>query len=105
MVRGEIFRLRDRRRARGHEQSGTRYCVVAQADELLYLSTVLVCPTSSAAAPATFRPEIEIAGVRTRVLVEQALAVDARHLTESAGRLEVAELLALDGALSLVLGL
>jgi mRNA interferase MazF len=79
--------------------------VVVQADELLGLSTILVSPTSAAARPATFRPEIAVGGRVTRVLVEQTSVVDPQRLGRSAGRLEVAEMRAVDEALALVLGL
>jgi mRNA interferase MazF len=105
MVRGELFRLPAPRSARGREQRGARYAVVVQADEFLHLSTTLVAPTSTSAAPATFRPVISINREDTRVLVEQTTVVDPRRLGRSAGRLEVSELLAVDEALALILGL
>lgn len=105
MVRGEIFRLPSPRGARGREQRGARYAVVVQADELLHLSTTLVAPTSASARPASFRPPIVVRGTETRVLVEQTTVVDAQRLGSSAGRLDAAELRAVDEALALVLGL
>jgi len=105
MVRGEIFRLPPPRRARGHEQRGSRYAVVVQADEFLDLSTVVVCPTSTSARAASFRPRITLAGEKTRVLVEQTTVVDRARLGRSAGRLHAHELRAVDEALMLVLGL
>ena|SRR5438132_1424479 len=105
MVRGEVFRLPAPRAARGREQRGARFAVVVQADELIGLSTTLVAPTSTSARGATFRPEIELDGTRTRVLVEQTTVVDPERLGRSAGRLEVEELRAVDEALALVLGL
>ncbi|TAM87040.1 MAG: type II toxin-antitoxin system PemK/MazF family toxin, partial [Jatrophihabitans sp.] len=44
-MRGEIYRLRAPRDARGHAQHGRRYAVVVQSDQLP-LSTWLVAPTS-----------------------------------------------------------
>ena len=79
--------------------------VVVQADEFLHLSTTIVAPTSTSARPATFRPVISVDGEDTRVLVEQTTVVDPRRLGRSAGRLEVSELLAVDEALALILGL
>jgi mRNA interferase MazF len=79
--------------------------VVVQADEFLHLSTTIVAPTSTSARPATFRPVINVDGKDTRVLVEQTTVVDPRRLGRSAGRLEATELLAVDQALALVLGL
>ncbi|MFL5868203.1 MAG: type II toxin-antitoxin system PemK/MazF family toxin [Thermoleophilaceae bacterium] len=105
MVRGEAFRLPSPRQARGREQRGARYGVVVQSDELLDLSTILVAPTSRSARPATFRPPIRLGGAETRVLVEQTAVVDPERLGRSAGRLEAAEMSAVDEALRLVLGL
>jgi mRNA interferase MazF len=105
VVRGEIFRLRSPREARGSEQRGVRYGVVVQADELLALPTVLVSPTSASAPARTFRPTIRIGGTSTRVLVEQTTAVSPDRLGSSVGRLNPSELHELDSALALVLGL
>jgi mRNA interferase MazF len=103
-VRGEVYRLRAPRDTRGHEQAGTRYAVVVQSD-LLPLSTWLVAPTSTSAQPASFRPEIEVAGRPTRVLVEQTTAVDPQRLGDLAGRLQSHEMSEIDSALRVVLGL
>jgi mRNA interferase MazF len=103
-VRGELFRLRGPRGTRGHEQQGSRFAVVVQSDHLP-LSTLLVAPTSTAARPASFRPEIEIDGRTTRVLVEQTAAVDPARLGDSAGRLSFDDLRRVDAALRLVLDL
>jgi mRNA interferase MazF len=105
VVRGEVFRLRVPRGTVGSEQRTARYAVVVQADELLSLSTVLVSPTSSSAPPRSFRPAVEIAGSRTRILVEQTTAISAERLGRSVGRLDAGELRDLDEALALVLGL
>ena len=105
MVRGEVFRLPAPTRARGREQRGARYAIVVQADELLGLSTVLIAPTSASARPATFRPAIELLGSQTRVLVEQTTVVDPQRLGRSAGRLDAAEMDAVDDALRLLLAL
>lgn len=105
MVRGEIFKLRPPQSSKGREQRGGRFGVVVQADELLGLSTALVAPTSTNARPASFRPEITIGEQATRVLVEQTTAVDPTRLGRSAGRLDSAEVNAVDDALRLVLGL
>jgi len=103
--RGEIFCLRAPRAARSYEQAGRRYGVVLQTDELLALSTVIIAPTSTHALPASFRPEVEIEGTRTRVLVEQIGAVDPSRLGESHGLLARRELHDVDRALAIVLGL
>jgi mRNA interferase MazF len=104
MTRGDVFRITLPVR-RGREQSGPRYGVLVQADELLGLSTVLVAPTSRSARRASFRPEIEIAGELTRVMVEQMRALDIERLGAHAGRLTAQEQRAVDDALVLTLAL
>jgi len=79
--------------------------VILQAGDLLALSTVIVAPTSTRALPASFRPEVEVGGIRTRVLVEQLGAVDRTRLATSAGVLSWEELSEVDRALETVLGL
>lgn len=103
-MRGDVYRLRAPRDARGHAQQGHRFAVVVQSD-LLPLSTWLVAPTSTSARPASFRPEIELNGKTTRVLAEQTAAVDPERLGEPAGRLTVEEMADVDAALRIVLGL
>jgi mRNA interferase MazF len=104
MIRGEVYRIR-LPSTRGREQSGARYGVIVQADQLLGLSTVIVAPTSRSAAAATFRPEIELGGESTRVLVEQLRAVDIERLDSLAGRLTAPEQRDVDEALALILDL
>jgi mRNA interferase MazF len=103
-VRGEVFALRAPRDARGHEQRHRRYAVVVQSDDLP-LSTLLVAPTSTSSRAASFRPEIEIAGSRTRVLVEQTAALDPTRLGEHVGHLGHDELRRVEAALRIVLQL
>jgi mRNA interferase MazF len=105
VVRGEIYRLPSPRQARGHEQRAARCAVVVQADEFLELSTVIVVPTSTSARAASFRPPIMIDGTETRVLVEQVTVVDPQQLGPGAGRLTATELLMVDDALALILGI
>jgi mRNA interferase MazF len=78
--------------------------VVVQSDQLP-LSTLLVAPTSTSARPASFRPEVTIAGQTTRVLAEQAAAVDPSRLGDLAGSLAFDELRRVDAALRVVLDL
>jgi mRNA interferase MazF len=79
--------------------------VVVQSDALLPRSVVLIAPTSHSARAASFRPEIEIDGDRTKVLVEQVGAVDVRRLGDLVGRLSPEEQWGIDAALLTVLGL
>ena len=104
MRRGEVYRFRTPKGV-GHEQQGARYGVVVQADELLPRSVIIVAPTSRSARPASFRPEVDVAGDTTLVLVEQLGAVDAQRLGDRVGYLSADELWSIDDALLTVLGL
>lgn len=104
MVRGDVHAIKLPPR-RGRVQHGRRYAVVVQADALLVLSTLVVCPTSRSAPEASFHPKVEIAGERTLVLCEMVGAVDARALGEQVAHLTLNELRNIDEALLLVLGL
>jgi mRNA interferase MazF len=66
---------------------------------------ILIAPTSTSARRASFRPEIEIDGTETRVLVEQMGAVDIKRLGELAGHLSSEEQWGIDAAILTVLGL
>jgi mRNA interferase MazF len=79
--------------------------VIVQADDLLALSTVVICPTSCSASPASFHPEITLRDQPTQVLCEMVSAVDAGALVERIGYVTVDEQRALDDALQLVLDL
>lgn len=104
MVRGDIHAITVPRK-RGHVQRGDRYAVIVQADDLLRLSTVVICPTSRSAFPASFHPEITLDGDTTQVLCEMIGAVDARALGERVGHLTLDERRSLEDALQLVLDL
>ena len=79
--------------------------MIVQADDLLSLSTVVVCPTSRSTPPASFHPEVTLEGETTRVMCEMIGAVDARALGEQTGHLTRDELRSVDDALALVLDL
>ena len=104
MVRGDVHAIK-LPRGRGRAPHGSRYAVIVQADDLLALSTVIVCPTSTSAPPASFHPEIELTDERTRVLCEMVGAVDARALGDHVDHLGDEDLRNVDDALMLVLGL
>lgn len=103
-MRGDVYALKAPRDVRGREQGGSRYAVVVQSD-LLPLSTWLVAPTSTSARPASFRPEVEVDGKKTYVLVEQTAAVDPERLSNCVGHLSHDDIAAVDRALRLVLDL
>ena len=101
-MRGDLYRLRPAKDAADHEQRGPRYAVAVQSDAIL-LSTLIVAPTSTSAQPAIFRPEIEMDGTRTLVLIDQMRAVDATRLGDYAGCLDAAETGEVDRAVRLIL--
>lgn len=92
-------------RGQGHEQQGRRFGVVVQANEFLPRSVVLIAPTSRGARHASFRPEINVLGENTKVLVEQVGAVDAGRLGDLVGRVTPQQQWGIDEALLTVLGL
>ena len=78
---------------------------MVQSDDLP-LSTWLIAPTSTGRRAASFRPEIEVNGTKTRVMVEQLTVIDPQaRLGEFAGRLDSAEMQAVSAALQAVLAL
>jgi mRNA interferase MazF len=104
VVRGDVHAI-TLPRGRGRVQHGRRFAVIVQADDLLSLSTVVVCPTSTSAPAASFHPEIELQGERTLVLCEMVGAVDSRNLGDHVAHLGHDALRAVDDGLLLVLDL
>jgi mRNA interferase MazF len=102
--RGEVYRFKVPKGV-GHEQHGNRFGVVIQADEFLPRSVVIVAPTSRSARPASFRPEVDLDGTATRVLVEHLGAVHISRLGRRTGQISAEELWSVDEALLTVLGL
>src|SRR6266496_284966 len=72
---------------------------------ILESATRLQPKAALAAQAASFRPEIELLGETTRVLVEQVGAVDARRLGDLVGRVTPEQQWGIDEALMTVLGL
>ncbi|MCB7135542.1 type II toxin-antitoxin system PemK/MazF family toxin [Cellulosimicrobium marinum] len=78
VIRGAVYRI-DLGSPRGHEQGGRRYGLVLSPSEMPW-SVVTVVPTSTSAAAAVFRPEIEVAGERTVILVDQIRTIDIDYV-------------------------
>lgn len=78
MIRGAVYRV-DLGRTRGHQQHGKRLgLVVSPSDSSL--SVVTVVPTSTSAGPSIHRPELEVAGRPTRMLVDQITSIDMDYI-------------------------
>lgn len=78
MIRGAVYRI-DLGLPRGHEQGGKRLGLVMSPSDSP-LSAVTVIPTSTAAGPSIHRPELEIAGRATRLLVDQIRSIDIDYV-------------------------
>jgi mRNA interferase MazF len=103
-ARGDVHEI-NLPRGHGRVQHGRRYAVILQADGLLGLSTVVICPTSQSAPTATFHPEVDLEGETSKVLCEMIKAVDARKLGKQVDHLGVDEIRSVNDALELVLDL
>lgn len=79
MIRGALYRVDLGDAKRGHEQRGRRYGLVLSPGAMPW-AVVTILPISSSAQPAVFRPELEIEGRRTRLLVDQIRTIDARYV-------------------------
>jgi mRNA interferase MazF len=104
VVRGDVHAI-TLSRGRGRVQHGRRLAVIVQADDLLALSTVVVCPTSSSTPPASFHPEVRVGDESTRVMCELVGAIDARALGREVGHLALDDMRRVEEALLLVLDL
>jgi len=85
VIRGGIYQI-DLGHPRGHEQGGKRYGVVVSPTDI-GLSVVTVVPTSRSAQPSVVRPEVEVLGETTRLLVEQIRSIDDRYVRDMVGLL------------------
>ncbi|WP_415853723.1 type II toxin-antitoxin system PemK/MazF family toxin [Sinomonas sp. G460-2] len=104
VIRGAVYRI-DLGRPRGHEQGGKRLGLVISPSESP-LSVVTVIPTSTSAGPSIHRPEVEIAGRLTRILVDQVRSIDVDYLVgDPVGYLTRNEFAAVELALAQYLGL
>lgn len=103
-VRGDVHEI-NLPRGHGRVQGGRRYAVIVQADNLMALSTVAICPTSQSAPAASFHPEVEVSGEASKVLCEMIKTVDARKLGKHVDHLSLDDTRAVDDALNLVLDL
>jgi mRNA interferase MazF len=79
VIRGAIYRVDLGYAKRGHEQRGKRLGLVLGPSDMPW-SVATIIPTSSSAQQAVFRPELEVAGTLTRLLVDRIRSVDVRYI-------------------------
>jgi mRNA interferase MazF len=104
VIRGAIHAV-DLGKPRGHEQGGRRYALVLSPSGMDW-SVATIVPTSTAARPAVFRPEVEVAGRPTRLLVDQIRTVDVSYLSgDPVDYLEQEQMARVEHAIAHYLGL
>lgn len=105
MIRGAMYRVDLGDAKRGHEQRGRRYGLVLSPSSMPW-SVATIIPTSTSAQPSAFRPELEVAGTRTRLLVDQIRTVDVSYVHgDPVHYLDHAELAEVEHAVARYLGL
>jgi mRNA interferase MazF len=104
IFRGAVYEIKALPGTRGHEQQGKRYAVIIQSNRFSG-STITVTLTSTRAAPAIYRPEIQLNGTKTRILTDQIFSVSTDRLGDFKGSLEAEEVADLDQALLVRFGL
>lgn len=75
MIRGAVYRINLGDARRGHEQRGRRYGL-SISEPLPDWSVTTIIPTSTGAGASIYRPEIEMGGQTTRLLVDQIRTID-----------------------------
>jgi mRNA interferase MazF len=111
LVRGAVV-LVDLEPTRGHEQQGTRPCVVVSDPDVaaaLRFPLVCVVPVTGTAATGVLNPRLAAGtgGLRKEsfALVEQVRSIDKRRVIRVYGTVGAAALEAVDQGLALYLGL
>lgn len=105
MIRGAIYRVDLGEAKRGHEQRGKRLGLVLSPSTMNW-SVATIVPTSTSAQHAIFRPELDIAGAKTRFLVDQIRTVDVMYIDgDPVDYLDRDELAEIEHAVTRYLGL
>ena len=111
LARGTVV-LVDLEPSRGHEQQGTRPCVVvsdAAVNSNQRFPLIAVVPVTGTPAPGALYPMLEpgTSGLSkpSTALVDQVRSIDKQRIRRRYGRVSEAELEAIDNGLCLYLGL
>ena len=105
-MRGEVYRLRSPRGARGHEQAGVRSAVVVQSDVFNPIhASVTLCPITSDCVDAPLFRVAVPPGTRTglrdpsQVMVDKIVSVPRSSIADEIGVCSASEMDAVEGAL------
>ncbi len=106
-MKGEVYQLRPRKDAKGHEQKEKRYAIVVTASRFSHLTQWMAVPTSTSARPYIFRPHVELPGLgMTYALCDGTLAVDpVQRFDKQVGYLSAVDMQQIDYAFQQVLDL
>src|SRR6266853_4852768 len=74
MIRGAVYPVDLGDAKRGHEQRGRRLGLVISIEQNAW-SVVTIIPTSTSAQGSVFRPEAVIAGLETKILIDQVRTI------------------------------
>lgn len=103
-MRGDVYRLRADRNARGHEQKGDRYAIIVHAD-YINLSTWIVVPTSTKAGISTVRPQVSFGDEVTFALTDQIMTIDPeKRIGNFVGRISYQGMMDIDNGIKEMLG-
>jgi mRNA interferase MazF len=80
VIRGALYPVDLGDAKRGHEQRGRRLGLVISIEQNAW-SVVTIIPTSTSAQASVFRPEVVIAGLETRILIDQVRTIDVSYVT------------------------
>jgi len=79
MIRGAVYPI-DLGKPFGHEQGGKRLGVVVSQGGWSW-SVATIVPTSTSAQSTNYRPEVQVDGVTTKLLVDQIRSIDLGRIT------------------------
>jgi mRNA interferase MazF len=104
VIRGAVYRVDLGDAKRGHEQRGRRLGLVMSPTDMPW-GVATIVPTSTKAQPAIFRPELEIAGAQTRMLVDQIRTIDIDYIHDLVHYCTRDQMMEVEHALTFYLGL
>jgi mRNA interferase MazF len=80
VIRGAVYPVDLDDAKRGHEQRGRRLGLVISIEQNAW-SVVTIIPTSTSARSSVFRPEVVIARLETKILIDQVRTIDVSYVT------------------------